>query len=463
MYNGRKVFLGLTKEKAAGATAGEAGAPLQRNSAHTTEAGEDGPTYSYRGIDNDSYYLLTSDQRQYINDTGCGNTVRTGHPAGRVLVLESLDFWARTMGVDGFRFDLASILSRAADGTMQQHEASLVAEISLLGRMQNFRLIAEAWDIASYQLGRGFPGATWLQWNGKFRDDIRSFVKSDAGKVPALMQRLYGSDDLFPDGFYNTYRPYQSINFITAHDGFCLYDLVSYNGKHNEANGHNNTDGSDGNLSWNCGWEGDNNVPMEVLALRRQQAKNFCALLMLANGTPMILAGDEFLNTQRGNNNPYNQDNDITWLDWNRLEQNQDVFRFFKHMIAFRKAHPSIGREVFWREHVSWYGPDGPVDFGLESRRLAYLLRGASVADDDLYVMINGHWEDCDFKLFDEEPHKWRQVADTSRRSPEDIFEPGKEPKIENASCKVRGRSIVILRKQRVSESTNSDPRLLKS
>jgi isoamylase len=411
---------------------------------HTSEAAADGPIYSFRGIDNSSYYLLTPDQRQYINDTGCGNTVRTGHPAGRVLILESLLYWAKTMGVDGFRFDLASIFSRAADGTMNVHEASLVSEISLLARMQNVRVVAEAWDIASYQLGRGFPGMAWLQWNGRFRDDIRSFVKGDAGKIGSLMQRLYGSDDLFPDGLFNTYRPQQSVNFLTAHDGFCLYDLLAYNEKHNSANGHNNTDGSNDNLSWNCGWEGDDNVPAEVLTLRQQQAKNFCALLMLANGIPMIVAGDEFLNTQRGNNNPYNQDNEITWLDWDRLEKNREIFRFFKLMIAFRKAHPSIGRPTFWRENVTWHGVNGPVDFGPDSRCLVYLLRGESVGDADLYVMINGHWEDHEFTVPNGHS-EWHRVVDTSLPSPNDIVEPGKEPQLQDKKYKVRARSIVVL------------------
>lgn len=416
---------------------------------HTTEIDESGPTYSFRGIDNESYYLLTPDLRRYNDDTGCGNTMRTGHPAGRVLVLESLRFWAGTMGVDGFRFDLASIFSRAADGTMNVHEAALVSEISLLARLMNIRVVAEAWDIASYQLGRGFPGTNWLQWNGCFRDDVRSFVKSDGGKIGALMERLYGSDDLFPDSFYDTCRPYQSVNFITAHDGFCLYDLVSYNEKHNLANGHENRDGTNENSSWNCGWEGDVDVPEAVMALRRRQVKNFCALLLLANGIPMIVAGDEFLNSQGGNNNPYNQDNETTWLDWDRLDRNRDMFRFFKLMIAFRKAHPSIGRPIYWREDVAWHGPDGPVDFGHESRRLAYLLRGASVGDDDLYVMINGHWEDCDFKVLDGKPSEWRRVADTALPSPEDIMEPGNEARLEVASYKVRGRSVAVFRKVR--------------
>jgi glycogen operon protein len=415
---------------------------------HTAEGDEAGPTYSFRGVDNSSYYLLTRDTRHYINDTGCGNTVRTGHPSARVLVLESLRFWARTMGVDGFRFDLASIFSRAADGTMYVHEASLVSEITLLAHQFSLRLTAEAWDIGSFQLGRGFPGIAWLQWNGKFRDDVRSFVRGEPGRVGALMQRLYGSDDLFPDGLYETCRPHQSVNFVTAHDGFCLYDLVAYDRKHNEANGHGNSDGTNDNLSWNCGVEGDANAPDAVLALRRQQAKNFCALLMLANGLPMIVAGDEFLNTQRGNNNPYNQDNEITWLDWARLETNRDVFRFFKLMIAFRKLHACIGRPTFWREDVSWYGPDGPVDLGHESRCLAYLLDGASVGDGDLYVMINGHWEDHRFTVPQGQTAAWRRVIDTARPSPDDIVEPGQEHTLQTASYRVAARSVVVLRRE---------------
>ena len=416
---------------------------------HTSEGDQNGPTYSFRGIDNQDYYLLTSDARNYINDTGCGNTVRTGHAAGRVLVLESLRFWAREMGIDGFRFDLASIFSRASDGTMGLHEASLVSEISLLARVLNVRVTAEAWDISSYQLGKGFPGVAWLQWNGKFRDDVRSFIKGDGGKIGALMQRLYGSDDLFPDGFQETRRPHQSINFLTAHDGFCLYDLVAYNHKHNEGNGFNNTDGCNDNLSWNCGWEGDENAPAEVLALRRRQVKNLCALLLLSNGIPMIVAGDEFLNTQRGNNNPYNQDNEITWLDWSLLEKNRDIHRFFKQMLSFRKAHWSIGRPVFWREDVKWFGPDGPVDFGPESRCLAYVLHGRAVGDDDLYVMINAHWEDRLFKLQEGQPAEWRRVVDTFLPSPEDILEPGTEHKLENSSYLVHSRSVVVFRRTR--------------
>ena len=223
------------------------------------------------------------------------------------------------MKVDGFRFDLASVFTRRSDGGLDLDHPSLISDISFLGARHGVRMIAEAWDIESYLLGRAFPGINWRQWNGMYRDDLRDFVRGVPGRVGALMQRLYGSDDLFPDDLENSYRPFQSVNFITAHDGFCLYDLVSYNHKHNEANGHGNTDGSDDNRSWNCGWEGDDGAPDEVLALRRRQVRNFMCLLMLTNGTPMFCAGDEFLNTRRGNNNPYNQDNEINYLDWDLL------------------------------------------------------------------------------------------------------------------------------------------------
>lgn len=420
---------------------------------HTSEGNECGPNYSFRGIDNKSYYLLTRDQRSYLNDTGCGNTLRTGHPAGRALVLESLRFWSRKMGVDGFRFDLASIFSRSSNGTLNQSESPLIMEISYLARLLDVQLVAEAWDIGSYQLGRAFPGLDWMQWNGQFRDDVRSFVKGDIGMVGPLMQRLYGSNDLFPDKLYETYRPHQSINFITAHDGFCLYDLVSYNKKHNEANGHENTDGSDYNLSWNCGHEGDEDAPPEVIALRQKQVRNFCALLFLAHGTPMMVAGDEFLNTQRGNNNPYNQDNEITWLDWDRLDQHRDIFRFFKLMINFRKSHPSIGRPTFWREDVTWYGPDGRPDIDPNSHSLAYCLNGASLGDDDLYVMINAHWENCRFKVQEGPATDWVRIVDTSLPSPDDFVEATGERPLETEEYLVAARSVVVLKRPRLSKA----------
>ena len=415
---------------------------------HTSEAGLDGPTYSYRGIDNKSYYLVRESTGEYLNDTGCGNTMKCAHPIVRGLVLLSLRYWVRKMKVDGFRFDLASIFARGMDGSLNLTDSPLIAEIDFQGYTYDLRLIAEAWDIGAYLLGRSFPGLQWRQWNGKFRDDIRSFVKGDPGRVADLMRRLYGSDDLFPEGPDEVYRPWQSVNFVTAHDGFCLYDLVSYNHKHNEANGHDDADGPDDNLSWNCGWEGDEDVPDEVVGLRRQQIKNFFCLLMLANGTPMFCAGDEFMNTQGGNNNPYNQDNETTWLDWDLLERNADVFRFFKRMISFRKAHPSIGRSHFWRGSVRWYGCTGGPDLSHDSRSIAYCLDGGSFCRSDIYVMINAYWDDLPFDVQEGQTTDWFRVVDTSCAAPDDITEPGAGIPLDGLKYLVHARSVVVLERQ---------------
>ena len=300
------------------------------------------------------------------------------------------------------RFSLRpSLRLQPESGRLSQLDrSSIIGEIAADPDLRNARLIAEPWDAAgAYQLGRGFPGVSWLQWNGRFRDDVRRFVKSDPGMVPNLMRRLYGSDDFFPDDRANAYHAFQSVNYVASHDGFTLYDLVSYNQKRNWANGHLNQDGMDQNDSWNCGSEGDDPVPAEVMALRRKQVKNFCCLLMLSNGIPMFRAGDEFMHTQQGNNNPYNQDNDISWLDWDRHRENQDIFRFFQRMIAFRKSHPSLCRSRFWRDDVRWYGINGSPDLSHDSHNLAFCLYGASQKDDDLYVMINAHWQRLNFRI----------------------------------------------------------------
>jgi len=412
---------------------------------HTSEGDASGPTHSFRGIDNHGYYLLGADG-SYANESGTGNTLRTGHPAGRSLVSRSFAHWADRFGVDGFRFDLASILTRAPDGRIDP-DPSLIAEIGVLAGDRDLRLVAEAWDVAAYQLGRGFPGITWRQWNGMFRDDVRSFVKGDPGMVGALMTRVYGSADLFPDGLPDGYRPWMSVNFVTAHDGFCLWDLVSYDRKHNEANGHGNSDGSDDNRSWNHGWEGDAGAPAGVLALRRRQVRNFAALLLLANGTPMLAAGDEFGHTQGGNNNPYNQDNATTWLDWTRLEANRDLHRFWRRMIAFRKSHPTLGRSRYWRDDVRWHGIDGPVDLGPESRAVAWFLDGRDTGDDDLYVMVNAGGEAAAFRIA--EPGPWRRAADTSLPSPDDIVDPGAEPLVVGDRYAVGPRTVVLLVRRR--------------
>ncbi len=415
---------------------------------HTSEGGLNGPTYSYRGIDNQSYYLLTGDRGHYRNDTGCGNTLRCDHPVVRSLILESLRFWIDSMNVDGFRFDLASVFTRKSDGSMDLDNPSLIADISFLAARHGVRMVAEAWDIEGYLLGRAFPGLNWRQWNGKYRDDLRDFVRGVSGRVGALMQRLYGSDDLFPDDLENSYRPFQSVNFITAHDGFCLYDLVSYNHKHNEANGHGNTDGSDDNRSWNCGWEGDDGASDEVLQLRRRQVRNFMCLLMLSNGTPMFCAGDEFLATRRGNNNPYNQDNEINYLDWDLLKTNRDIFRFVQGMIAFRKSHPSIARSQYWREDVSWYGSTGTEpDYSPAGQTLAYCLRGASLNDDDIYVMVNAGSNDVRFRIKEGSPGDWLLVADTNLPSPGDFVETGERRALESSEYLVGARSVVVLSK----------------
>ena len=412
---------------------------------HTAESGEDGPTYGYRGIDNSTYYLLEMASGAYRNDAGTGNVFRTAHPHVRQLVLDSLRFWAHEMHVDGFRFDLASIFTRRHDGSIDLDEPPIIAEISADPDFAHVRLIAEAWDVSAYQLGRAFPGLTWLQWNGKFRDDVRSFVKSDGSLVGALMARLYGSDDLFPGSPEDAYRPQQSVNFVTAHDGFSLYDLVAYNTKHNDANGHGGRDGTDDHRSWNCGVEGDIGVSADVMTLRRRQAKNFCALLMLANGTPMFCAGDEFLHTQGGNNNPYNQDNETTWLDWDRATAFGDVHRFFREMIAFRKRHRSIARRRFWREDVRWYGVQGGVDMNPWSRTLAYFLRGGALGDQELYVMINAYWEPLDFAIQEGAAGTWSRAVDTFLTAPDDIAAPGGEVSVSGANYRVGPRSIVVL------------------
>jgi isoamylase len=410
---------------------------------HTSEAGEDGPTYSYRGIDNQSYYLLTADRAHYRNDTGCGNTMRCDHPLVRSLILESLRYWIMQMNVDGFRFDLASVFTRRSDGSLNLDYPSLIAEIGTLAQRYGVRMTAEAWDIESYLLGRAFPGLNWRQWNGKYRDDLRDFVRGVPGRVGSLMQRLYGSTDLFPEDLEHSYRPFQSVNFITAHDGFCLYDLVSYEHKHNEINGHHNTDGTDDNRSWNCGWEGDNGVPSNVLALRRRQVRNFVCLLMLSNGTPMFCAGDEFLDTRGGNNNPYNQDNAINYQDWDLLKKNREMFRFFQRMIAFRKAHPSIARSHFWRGDVTWFGArDNVVDLGPEGNTLSYLLKGRSQNDQDIYVMINASPHSQWYRVQEGQADEWSVAVNTGMPSPADI---GDEIPLESLDYLVGERSIVVL------------------
>ena len=403
---------------------------------HTAEGDQSGPVYSFKGIDNNTYYVKSGQTgKPYVDFSGTGNTLRCSNPCVRKMIVDSARYWAEEMHVDGFRFDLASALVRNDDGSFNWEEP---IELAPPGPLE-VRLIAEPWDAAgAYQLGRSFPSKSCLQWNGCFRDDVRRFLRGDPGMVPALMQRLYGSDDLFPDDRTHAFHPYQSVNYVTAHDGFTLYDLVTFDRKRNWANGHNNTDGPQENFSWNCGWEGDEAVPATVMELRKRQAKNFCCLLLLANGTPMFRAGDEFLQTQGGNNNPFNQDNETSWLDWDRLRVNQDVFRFFRSMIAFRKAHASLGRSRYWREDVRWYGTGRAVDMGPDSRTLAFHLCGASQQDTDLYVMINGSDSERIFEIQEGSPGEWRLMFDTGRPSPDDFPDPTESDYVQPSSYVVR-------------------------
>ena len=412
---------------------------------HTTEGDHRGPMYSFKGIDNSTYYLMTDNQRApYANYSGTGNTLHCTNRYVRKMILDSLRYWAKEMHVDGFRFDLASVFARGPNGELNPEDPPIFGDITSDPELADVRLIAEPWDTGMYQLGRAFPGTRWFQWNARFRDDVRRFVRADPGLVPALMTRLYGSDDLFPDTQADAYHPFQSVNYIASHDGFTLCDLVAYDHKYNWANGHNNTDGPAEEFSWNCGWEGEESVPAEVMALRRRQMKNFCCLLLLSNGTPMFRAGDEFMQTQGGNSNPYNQDNETTWLDWDRLETHRAVFRFFKQMIAFRKAHPSLCRSRFWREDIRWYGPTGPADLSYPSRQLAFCLHGASQGDADLYVMINMAPEDVAFEIQEGPGRRWWRVIDTAQDPPNDIHESGSESAFRARSYRVRGRSIAV-------------------
>lgn len=411
---------------------------------HTCEGDHAGPTYSFKGFDAAGYYMRSSDPASpYANYSGTGNTLNFNQPHVRKMVMDSLRYWKNEMHIDGFRFDLASVFSRNADGSLNWGHAPIFSEIAADPELGRLALIAEPWDVGGYQLGYGFPGTTWLQWNARYRDDVRRFVKGDAGMVPDLMRRIYGSDDLFPDSREHAYHAFQTVNYIDCHDGFTLYDLVSYDQKHNWTNGHDNQDGMDANHSWNCGHEGDENAPAEVLALRRKQAKNFFCLLMLSNGIPMFRAGDEFLNTQFGNNNPYNQDNEISWLDWSQLKANQDIFRFVKGMIAFRKSHPSLCRSRFWREDISWYGTGPTVDLSPESRSLAFCVHGASQRDDDVYVLINAYWQGLQFQIQEGSPQDWVRIVDTDLPSPFDFSESGVP--LAQSVYEIAPRSIVVL------------------
>ena len=383
---------------------------------HTAEGNEKGPFFSFKGFDNRVYYMLTP-EGWYYNFSGCGNTLNCNHPVVQQMILECLRYWTIEYHVDGFRFDLASILGRNEDGS-PMNQPPLLKNLAGDPVLRNVKLIAEAWDAGGlYQVG-SFPAYTrWAEWNGKYRDDMRSFLKGDYWFAQAAANRLTGSLDLYT-GQYKGYD--SSINFLTCHDGFSLWDLYSYNGKHNEANGWNNSDGADDNRSWNCGVEGETMDP-EIRKLRLRMMKNACMTLMCSRGTPMFLAGDEFGDTRFGNNNPYCQDNEISWLDWTRLDMNQELYQFFRKMIWFRREHAVIRSDQELSETgfpaVSVH-TDRPWKRAIDqdTKALAVCYAGKTAQGEDLvYLALNVYWEKQKFELPKLPPeYEWRCFADTA-------------------------------------------------
>ncbi|HKD85124.1 MAG TPA: glycogen debranching protein GlgX [Terriglobales bacterium] len=414
---------------------------------HTAEGDENGPTWSFRGIDNSTYYILEPGTGRYENYSGCGNTVNCNNPVVRDFIVDCLHYWVMEMHVDGFRFDLASILGRGQDGSVLKNPP-LLESLAYDPVLANTKLIAEAWDAGGlYQVG-SFPSwGRWAEWNGVFRDDIRKFVKGDAGMISPLATRLVGSPDLY---LTSAREPYHSINFITCHDGFTMNDLVSYDEKHNLANGENNTDGNNANFSWNCGVEGPSDDPL-INRLRVQQQKNFATILLVSHGVPMVLAGDEIGRTQQGNNNAYCQDNEISWVDWRLAETNAGLLRFFQMMIAFRKRCSLLRRESFQLNgeggfHVTWHGVKrGKPDWGNESRTIAMQLTQLhdEHARDDLYFVANAYSGDLEFELPHIAEREWFRVVDTALPSPNDISDDGQEfPLMSQESYLVKARSV---------------------
>lgn len=384
---------------------------------HTAEGNEFGPCFSFKGFDNNIYYMLTPDGH-YYNFSGCGNTLNCNHPVVRDMILECLRYWVIEYRVDGFRFDLASILGRNDDGTPLSQPPLLrsLAFDSILG---NVKLIAEAWDAGGlYQVG-SFPSwKRWAEWNGRYRDDMRRFLKGDDFLAQTAAARITGSPDLYDPAYRGGNA---SINFLTCHDGFTLYDLYSYNQKHNEANGWGNTDGADDNNSWNCGVEGETDDPA-ILALRKRLMKNACAILLCSRGTPMFLSGDEFADTRYGNNNPYCQDNLISWLDWSLLKKNKDLFDFFQYMIQFRKDHPVIRKDLepsyLGVPAMSMHGltPD-ETNFSGDSHVVCVRFAGydeATQKEDLVYLAVNSGWFPVTLTLPElPEHYKWKVAVNT--------------------------------------------------
>jgi isoamylase len=388
---------------------------------HTTEFHAGGPTYSFRGLADGAYYRLAGDG-SYLETTGCGNDIDASSPAAQHVILLSLDRYA-DLGVDGFRFDLAPVLSR---------HHPFVARLDEWATRRGVRILAEPWDAAgTYELGRVWPGRGWMQWNDRYREDVRGFLRGEGGLITSLIQRLQGSPDLFD-------TPNETVNFLTCHDGSTMYDVVAYDRKHNAANGHANHDGAGDNRSWNCGFEGDDGAPIEVMGLRQRQLRNAWCLLAMSHGTPMVAMGDEFGRTQGGNNNPYNQDNATSWVDWQRREEFADLERFVAGLLALRHRHAQLAQSAWWADAAQWFGTSGPPETGAGSRSLAWTV-------GDLYVIANAHWEPLTFAI--QSPGPWVRVVDTSLPPPNDIVDIAEAPTVA-ATYDVAARTVVIFERQ---------------
>jgi glycogen operon protein len=417
---------------------------------HTAEGDRRGPTLSFRGLANDTYYMLEHDGETYANYSGCGNTFNANNPIARRLIIDSLRYWVREMHVDGFRFDLAAVLSRDERGRILENPP-LLWDIETDPALAGIKLIAEAWDAAgAYQVG-SFVGESWKEWNGRFRDDVRSFLRGDAGTVSRFASRLLASPDIYG---HEEREPEQSINFVTCHDGFTLNDLVSYDRKHNEANGEGNRDGSDDNLSWNCGVEGHSDDPA-VEGLRNHQVKNFLAVTLLALGAPMLLMGDEVRRSQGGNNNAYCQDNETSWFDWRLLERHADVHRFTRLLLAARLKrelaveNPDLTlNQLIGQSRLEWHGVRlHQPDWGHDSHSLAVTARSLT-GRVVFHLMANAWHQPLPFQLppTRELPEGcWRRWLDTSLPSPADIVPFAEASAVEGESYLLAPHSVAVL------------------
>jgi len=422
---------------------------------HTAEGDHRGPTISFKGIDNKTYYMLTP-EGYYYNFSGTGNTLNCNHPVVRSMVLDCLRYWASEYHIDGFRFDLAAILGRAQDGSPLSNPP-LLESLAYDPILAKCKLIAEAWDAGGlYQVG-SFPFyGRWAEWNGKYRDTVRRFLKGDQGMVGDLSQRIQGSPDMY--GYRGTTA---GVNFITCHDGFTLHDLVSYNEKHNEANGEDNRDGNNDNYSWNCGVEGKTD-DMQINALREKQIRNAITILMVSQGVPLILMGDEMGRSQQGNNNAYCHDSDLNWLNWDLLEKHAGLHRYVRHMIRFRQSHPALRNKGHYRNidymntgcpDISFHGTRAwEADWSPSSLVFSFMLDGGhakngDAADDMIYVAMNMYWDALPFELPRlPEDKKWHVAVNTDMPSPLDFHPLSKEAEVADQSAFTVGpRSVIIL------------------